>query len=299
VTLEQVIGQDKVTSILKKKLVDKSLPNVILFAGPPGSGKTTTARIVANSLGCLDHNLVEINCGHVRGIDSVREIADAVPLAPMGGKCKIWILDEIVQLPKATQQAFLKILEDVPSHVYFLLCASDTSGLLPTFSSRCFALQFESLAAKHINAILQNIAIAENAKITSNLLFAIQSQAQGNARKAIQLLEAVLSCDGEEQQLEAVKTSAIELEEKHEFLARLIFKKCSWKEMFDGIKPLEEKDIEGLRRQVLAYAAAMMGVPGSQQLAFQVIREFETPFYNNGGKAGLMAAAYSCCQGKK
>jgi DNA polymerase III subunit gamma/tau len=282
--LDEVVGQEHAVQVLKTKLKDKTLPHVVMFTGPTGTGKTTLARIVARELGCTEGNLIEANSADTRGIDDVRAIREAMSLSPMGGKCRVWILDECVQLLKATQQAFLKILEDTPPKTYFLLCTSDTTGLLPTFVGRCFIVGLKELSGGMIRQIIANVLVAEKQNIDESFLKGIVSMAQGNARKALNLLETGLA-GGD------IKSSSIDQEEKSEFLARLLFQGASWKEVVTSINSIEFKDLETIRRQVLGYANKMLQNSNNKQLAYKVIQAFREPWHSCG-EAGLTTSCY-------
>jgi len=107
------------------------IPHALLFTGSSGCGKTTMGRIVANHLGCADIDFREIDAGGERGIDAVREIRIQARLRPIGGPVRVWLLDEAHSYLGPAQNALLKILEDTPPHVYFILCTFSTSVIPP------------------------------------------------------------------------------------------------------------------------------------------------------------------------
>lgn len=292
--LNGIVGQERAVAILKEKMQD-NLPHVILLAGPTGTGKTTIANILAGLVGCTPANLTRVNCAAVRGIDSVRELSDDMGPHAMGGKSRVWILDEVVQLPKTTQQAFLDLLEKVPKHVYFFLCTSETAGLLPTFVGRCFVLTLVPLFKEPITKILNKAAGDEGKPLFKKTIDFICHHCDGSARKALQMAEAALtSIKNAEDQLSAVGGAMIEQEEKHKFLALALMQCNPWKEIVKIISDLEDKDLEGLRRQVLGYCAkVLMGGGGQAARAYVVILAFREPWFSCG-KAGLVAACWEC-----
>jgi DNA polymerase-3 subunit gamma/tau len=291
---EDVVGQDQAVTVLQNKLQTENLPHVVLFSGPTGSGKNTLAYIVRNDLGCTDANFIEINCAEVRGIDSVRELYDAIGYKPMAGKCRVWLFDEVVQLPKATQQAFLQVLEKCPAHVYFLLCTSDTTGLLPTFLGRCFIVNLEPLGSRALTKIVESVCEQLEVELPGKVLAAIVTNSGGSGRRALQLLEAVTAVeDDEETQLAVVTLSSAKEEEKVEFLATALMKRAKWSSLVPIIQSVT--DPEKMRHQLLAYASKIMasGSP-DKSMAYLLIRTCQGS-WREDGIAALWAAAWAAC----
>ncbi len=118
---KKMVGNVSTVQTLVNMIKRDTLPHTILFHGPSGCGKTTLARILKNQLDCSDVDFKELNCSDHRGVDTIREITRTMNMAPTGGKVRIWLLDEVHQMTKDAQNAALKIFEDTPNHVYFLL----------------------------------------------------------------------------------------------------------------------------------------------------------------------------------
>lgn len=257
-TFAEVVGQDDVVNVLAHKIGEGSLNHTVLFAGPSGCGKTTLARVTAKELGCgsLDDehcNVKEINCADYRSIDDVRDLRDDMKYKTMDGRPRAWVLDEIIQLPKATQQAFLKILEDTSPIDYFFLCASDTHGLLPTFLSRCFQCQLKTLSKKDMEVIVGRVLKGEGRKLDGRVFeVLVNSSPDGNARTVLTTLEAVLATEDEETQLRLAAGTATG-EEKAEFLAKVIVRRAPWADAAKCLTGLTDQQAESLRRQTLAY----------------------------------------------
>jgi DNA polymerase-3 subunit gamma/tau len=297
---EDVVGQDEAIRVLRSKVDSGTLNHVVLLSGQTGAGKTSVARVMAAGIGATDPNIVEINCGHVRSIEDVRDIDSVMRLSPMGGKARVWILDEIIQLPKTTQQAFLKVLEDTPPHVYFFLCGSEITGLLPTFKDRCFHVAFQPLTNAAVDSIIRRVVKAEDRQVGSGVINVIVQKAEGSGRRALQFLEAVLSVDpqddNDKDQLQALNACPVECEEKSEFLAKiLIYGNAPWKTTAQAINAIEDKDLETIRRQVLAYAGKVILSGQLAAKAYKVVQAFKEPFFNSG-KAGLIAACWELKQ---
>lgn len=297
-TLEQIVGQSAVVKQLKSFLQpdEITLPHTILLEGQTGTGKTTTARILARYLGCPPNesnpNYIEKNCADCRSIDDVRAIREATRYSAMGGtNVRIWVLDEVVQLPTATQQAFLKILEEPPSHVYFFLCASHTDGLHKTFKDRCHPIIFQLIPKTTLVSLAMKIAIREGQTISQAVGEAIGENAAGSARQALQLLESALSCDSDEEQLKAVQGSADESQAID--IARAIHKRASESELMK-LAGLYKGSPESLRWKVLGYTNTVMirnPTPASRAYCNAIISRFRDS-WNDCGASGLLSALY-------
>lgn len=299
--LSEVIGQDKAVSILQKMLKDK-LPNTILLSGATGVGKTSVARILAHEVGCHNFNLREINCGHVRGIDSVREMDELVTGSkPMIGDSRVMvhILDEIVQLSKTTQQAMLKTLEDAKPWAYFFLCTTDTAGLLPTFLGRCVHVTLQLLDSSAVTVIVKNAARTKQRTLSSRIVQEIVKIARGNARKAINLVEAALTADTETEQLEAVDAAVDVQTERVEFLAKeLLQNRPEWSRIAKCIQEIKLEEIEGVRQQTLAYVCAvLLNNARNGERCCHIIKTFSQNWLGINSKAGLTAACWEICNG--
>ncbi|MEE8465052.1 MAG: DNA polymerase III subunit gamma/tau, partial [Dehalococcoidia bacterium] len=154
----QLVGQEHVSTTLRQALRQGRVSHSYLFCGPRGSGKTTTARIIAKAVNCLDiqdgdpcdactncrsvnggqfMDIIELDAASNRGIDEIRDIREKVNFAPAQGKRKVYIIDEAHMLTDAASNAFLKTLEEPPPHVIFVLCTTEAHRILPTIISRC------------------------------------------------------------------------------------------------------------------------------------------------------------------
>jgi DNA polymerase-3 subunit gamma/tau len=135
-TFGEVVGQPRAVAQLTQMGRDDRRPHLLLFVGPSGCGKTTLARIVRRKLRCGEADFMEVNAANNRGIDMVRDIEQRIGLAPIDGDCRVWLIDEAHALTPDAQGAFLKILEEPPSHVYFMLATTDPQKLKPTIRTR-------------------------------------------------------------------------------------------------------------------------------------------------------------------
>lgn len=217
---DQIIGQDLCVRILKNSLYLNSFFPVYLFSGQRGCGKTSTARIFAAAINCeeLDTfqknakslsipclkciscesmqkgnhpDFIEIDAASNTGVDNVRNIIEASTLLPLIGKKKIYLIDEAHMLSKAAFNAFLKILEEPPASVLFILATTDVQKIIDTVKSRSFHLFFSSISSDSLLAHLKKICQQESIEYELDALAIIVRESEGSARDAINLLEQV------------------------------------------------------------------------------------------------------------
>lgn len=217
---EQVIGQDLSVRILKNSLYLDHLFPVYLFAGQRGCGKTSTARIFASAINCERFNafksdpknaiipcldclscrsmregkhpdFIEMDAASHTGVDNVRSIIDAASLMPIMGRKKIYLIDEAHMLSKPALNAFLKILEEPPASVLFILATTDAQKIIETVRSRCFQLFFKPIEASALQNHLENICIKEDIAYEKEGVALIIKESQGSARDALNMLESI------------------------------------------------------------------------------------------------------------
>ncbi len=214
-TFADVIGQEHVIKTLVGALTTGRVGHAYLFCGPRGTGKTTIARLVAKSLNCehrakdgdcdnscsfclaVNENrsldLIEIDAASNRGIDDIRSLKESALVAAPGGKYKIFIVDEVHMLTKDAFNALLKILEEPPAHVIFVLATTEPHKILPTVLSRVQRFDFKRLNPKEIQSKLKKMAKAENISIDPEGLMAIAVSADGALRDAEVALSKVIA----------------------------------------------------------------------------------------------------------
>jgi len=228
-TFEAVVGQSHIERTLRNAVATDTVAHAYLFSGPRGTGKTTTARILAAALVCghtkagepdgscdqcqqisegRHPDIIELDAASQTGVDNVREeIINNMHLATVYGKSKVYIIDEVHMLSKGAFNALLKTLEEPPSQVIFILCTTDPQKVLSTVRSRCQEFDFHPIAVDDIAGRLRFIAEAEEVKADPAALELIARHAEGGMRDAITLFERMIAYSGGDIQVSDVEKS--------------------------------------------------------------------------------------------
>jgi DNA polymerase III subunit gamma/tau len=292
VEFSEIVGNKMVVDTLTAFFERKSLPHTLLFTGSAGCGKTTFARIVCNKLDCSEEDTYEINMSNNRGIDTARDIIKNAYLKPMLGKVKVYIFDEVHKATNEFQNAMLKLLEEPPEHLYFILCTTDPSKLLKTVISRCTLFEVNTLGDTKMSKLLEEILLKKKSKLTRPVIQEIIKKAEGVPRDALIILDQVANLKSEEVQISAVKKIKLEESEVIE-LCRALLEGKKWK-IVSGILKNLKAEPEQIRRAVLGYFTKVLlgdNQNNSVQAAL-VIDAFKGHVYDSG-MAGVVLACYS------
>ena len=254
-----LVGQNEIVNIIKNEILNNKLSHAYLFSGPRGTGKTSTAKIIARMINCdklgddgipcgkcesclhfsENSDIIEIDAASNNGVDEIRELRDKVNLVPTYGKYKVYIIDEVHMLTTQAFNALLKTLEEPPSHVIFILATTEFFKIPETIVSRCQKFQFSKFSLDDIVNRLQYISQQENINVSNEVLSEIARLSDGGLRDAINMLD----------QLSSFSDSGVNLEDVYRLngvvsyidFYRLLFymNDCDCKEIIDFFEEID------------------------------------------------------------
>ena len=221
----EVVGQEYIVKTLVNAIRINKIAHAYLFAGPRGTGKTSVAKLFAKAINCpnfkdeacdncpnckayLEGNhpdIIELDAASNNGVDDIREIIEQVPYAPLLGKYKVYIIDEVHMLTTQAFNALLKTLEEPPAHVIFILATTDPQKVIPTVLSRCQRYNFSKISPYEIKKRLMEVLEKEGIPYDEKAAAELARMAEGGMRDALSLLEQCLSYNPSELKLEDVE----------------------------------------------------------------------------------------------
>jgi DNA polymerase III gamma/tau subunit len=228
-----------------------------------------------------------MNCSSNRGVDDVRGIAATMGLAPTGGPVRVYLMDESHQLTTEAQNAALKMLEDTPEHVYFLLCTTEPKKLKKTIRTRCSDMPVELLDYGCMKKLVEDVSQKERITADDDVIDALCDFAEGSPRMALVGLDKIRHIEDPHEQINTLNQAEAESETRP--LCQALLKRKSWRTVAGILKGLTAEP-ESIRWAVLGYMKAVLLNSGNEQ-AFRVIEAFEDPFYESK-MAGVVRACY-------
>lgn len=243
-TFDEVYGQQHIVKTLQNALINNKIGHAYLFTGPRGTGKTSIARLLAKALNCeegIGHicnncencktinsnshpDVIEIDAASNSRVEEIRNIIEQVRYAPIKGRFKVYIIDEVHMLSNNAFNALLKTLEEPPEQVIFILATTEPYKVLPTIISRCQRFDFTKIEQSQIKARLEEICDNENIKIDNDALFEISSLADGGMRDALSILDELIAYCGNNIKYEDILNifGIISKSEKIKFISYLL-----------------------------------------------------------------------------
>ena len=289
-----LVGQKEAVAVLTEMGKAGKIPHFLLFTGGSGCGKTTIARILRKKLKCSDADFNEINAAESRGIDTIREIKATMNLAPMAGKCRVWLLDEVHALTGDAQNALLKMLEDTPAHVYFMFATTDPQKLKATIKTRATEIKCKEITREDLAELIRRVVAKEGKPpLTDDVVKRLSYVAEGSARKALVILDSVIRITDPTAQIEAIEANDVK-GQAIQIAKALLNKNTSWNQMSQILQSVDE-DPESIRWLVLGYTTAVL-IKADNGRAAQIISEFRDNWYDCK-KAGLVVSCYNVIKG--
>jgi len=302
-SFSELVGQDPITQTVRNSLASGRVAHAYLFCGPRGTGKTSMGRLLAKAANCLQPaegepcnscdscqaylegramDLVEMDAASNRGIDEIRKLRDRVGLAPMAGRYKVYLVDEVHMLTPEAYNALLKTLEEPPPHIIFILATTEPHKVPATIISRCQRFDFRRLPLAAVVSRLEHICRQEGIQIEAAALQEIARSASGSLRDAINVVEQLTNYYGSSPSLEQVRDS---LGLTADARARQLVRHVLDRDLSAGLKLIaavrdDGVDMHQFQREMVNYLRALLvvksGAEDTLDLAVEEVEEMRS-----------------------
>ena len=316
-TFDEVVGHSNIIKSLREVPTMDNPPQVFLFSGESGCGKTSCARILALSLNCLERvgynpcckcascvsilegansDIQEINAADARGIDEIRRVKESMSLSPVLLNNKIYILDECHSLTKDAQQSLLKVLEEAPRSVFIILCSTEPSKILPTVRNRCQKYSFDRLPSRELSKLLNQVSEIEGLFYSSNVIDRVIEESGGSPRASLVYLQQLAQFGGEltAEAVDEILASQEQDDKEAIELCRVLIRGSKWKVISDMVKNIIVPP-EVVRLTILGYfKACLLGAKSEAEADCfcDVMEGFLKPYYTVRPQNDLVFGVY-------
>ncbi|MFC2038605.1 DNA polymerase III subunit gamma/tau [Chloroflexota bacterium] len=301
--LDEIVGQEPVTQTLRNALSSGRISHAYLFCGPRGTGKTSTARVLAKAVNCLSTgdvkpcntcdmclaitnvralDVIEIDAASNTGVDDIRSLREKVNYAPNQARYKVYIIDEVHMLSNSASNALLKTLEEPPEHVIFILATTESHKILPTIMSRCQRFDFRRIAQADVIARLDYVCGQEGITMEPEGQQLIARSATGSLRDAINLLEQLTTYYGSEISFQQVQSM---LGISGDWRVRELVKQIITGDVAAGVTTINSVNSDGIdlkqfNRELVEYLRSLLliktGSDDSVDLSAEDVSELKT-----------------------
>jgi DNA polymerase III gamma/tau subunit len=287
---KSVLGQDMAIKSLQQ-VIKKKNAHSFIFTGPSGVGKTTLARIIAKAVDCEKNNILEADAATYTGIDAMRNIATSTQFSALGKTpIKVIIIDEAHALSKAAWQSLLKSVEEPPNHVYWIFCTTEGNKIPKTIQTRCLIYDLKSVNTNLLYDLLVKIAEEEKLDLDDDLIYYIAQKSEQSPRRAITNLALCVECK-DKKEVSELLSLADESDDLLTLMRGLVENKLTWEKVIRLVKPLKDKNVEGIRRSIAGYlTAVLLNTKQAERAAglLSVLDAFAKPYPNQSGLYPLL-----------
>lgn len=290
-SFDEVQGQREVIKSLRGVLKAKT-SKAFLLVGPPGVGKTSIARLIANYVKCDPRNIVEIDGAKATGIDAMNAVTDTMAFSALGtSRLKFYIVDECQRLSPQAWSSLLKSIEEPPPHVWWVLCTTDPVKIPKAmFGQRLTTYTLAPVPTDEINDLLVRVAKAEGMETTEDVLYFIAEKADGSPRQALAGLAMCSRCETRKEAAGLLRTLVDGNTDVIE-LCRGLAKGTTWSGAMKLLEKIGDVDAEAVRQMVLSYFAKAVSGTTNEETAkkgLAVLSAFERVYPTGNNKHALL-----------